>query len=247
MVQYDLLDQEAEAQALRQPGRKPGAVPWSVRDVFAIIALVAAADLVILGLFLRLLSPTSTEIIQDPLLSLAFLLLQWGVTLGAALGYLRLRRYSFRPATLGFRPTAPVMAALMVLAVLFLAYTGSAVYDQFITPQPQQALQEIQPGIYNLALALLQIVIIAPLAEETFFRGVIHQGLEQGLGFLPGAVLSASIFALAHFQLDIFVPIFLLGFGFAFLVHRTRSLWPSIGGHMLFNLVGVIATYTSLR
>ncbi len=247
MVQYDLLNPEAEPEEVRQGQQRPGAVPWSVRDVFAIIALVAAADLIILSLFLRLLSPTSMDVLQQPLLSLAFLVLQWVVTLGAAFGYLKLRRYQFRSATLGYRPTTPVKGALMVLAVLFLSYLGSAVYEQFVTPSPQQALQEIQPGLFNLALAVLQIVIIAPLAEETFFRGIIHQGLERGLGFFPAAVLSASIFALAHFQLDIFVPIFLLGFGFAFLVHRTHSLLPSIGGHMLFNLVGVIATYTALH
>ncbi len=247
MVQYDLLNPEEEPEALRPEGQRPGDVPWSVKDIFLIIVLVAAADLVVLGLFVRLLAPTSMDVLQQPLLSLAFLVLQWVVTLGTALGFLKMRHYSFGPATFGYRPTAPVKGALMVLAVLFLSYLGSAIYEQFITPQPQQALQEIHPGIFNLALAMLQIVIIAPLAEETFFRGIIHQGLEKGLGFLPGAALSASIFALAHFQLDIFVPIFLLGFGFAFLVHRTHSLFPSMGGHMLFNLVGVIATYTSLH
>ena len=254
MGQYDLLNPEGADREHGQDGRgngttnhEPGVVPWSGVDVLAIIFLVIAGIFLSFRLLLSVLAPSESDIIAHPLISLTFLVLQWVVSLGAAFGYLRIRGYRFSLATLGFRHTAPAMAALMVLAVLFLSYMGSAVYDQFITPQPQQALQEIQPGAYSLFMAILQVVIIAPLAEETFFRGIVHQGLEHRLGFLPAAIFSASIFALAHFQLDIFVPIFLLGFGFAYLVHRTHSLWPSISGHMLFNLIGVIATYATLQ
>ncbi len=251
MVQYDLLNSEEyphpeEDQPLSRHRQEPGRVPWSPIDVFIIIALVLAGNFVVFGLIESFIYTVTTQTIKQPVPTLVFLVLQWVVSLGIAFGYLRLRRFHFSLSVLGFRRTPVIRAALMVIAVLIITDIGSVIYEQFVTPHQQQAIQIIQPSLFSLFMSILQIGIIAPVCEETFFRGIIHQGLESRLGFFPAAVLSASIFATAHFQLDIFVIIFLLGFGFAYLIHRTHSLWPSISGHMIYNLLTVIAVYTSL-
>ena len=258
MGQYDLLNPEnapARFERLGDPRqrRDPDArVPWGATDVFLLIVvsiagfLVAVTALSIALHYLVAAYPgldNLSILVKDSL----FLVFQDGVILAIALTFLHLRGYRYNLATLGFRRTGLLSAALLVFTVLVLSEVGGAIYQSFITPQPQPVLQEIQPGLPELALAIIQIAVIAPLAEETLFRGIVHQGLEHQLGFLPGAIISAAIFALAHLQLDIFVPIFILGFGFAYLIHRTRSLWPSIAGHMLFNLVSVLAVYSTLK
>ena len=47
--------------------------------------------------------------------------------------------------------------------------------------------------------------------------------------------------ALAHLQLDVFVPLAALGFVLAWAYHRTGSLWTCITMHALFNLIAVLA------
>ncbi len=51
-----------------------------------------------------------------------------------------------------------------------------------------------------LALALLALtaVVLAPLFEETIFRGALLPVLAMRLGPLPGVLLSGLLFAMAH-------------------------------------------------
>jgi membrane protease YdiL (CAAX protease family) len=43
------------------------------------------------------------------------------------------------------------------------------------------------------------------------------------------------------------IPIFVLGLIFAYLYHRSGSVWPAILMHVLTNALGLIAAYTMTR
>ena len=53
-------------------------------------------------------------------------------------------------------------------------------------------------------------------------------------------MLSSAVFGLAHLQLDIFVPLLVLGLALAWVYKRTGSLWTSITLHALFNAISVL-------
>jgi membrane protease YdiL (CAAX protease family) len=95
-------------------------------------------------------------------------------------------------------------------------------------------------GFVLVALFVLVAVIMAPFFEEMFFRGFIFGGLSQSFGWAWGAAGSAAIFGLAHLQLTVFVPLFSLGFGLAWVYKRTGSLWTCIALHALFNAISVL-------
>ena len=84
---------------------------------------------------------------------------------------------------------------------------------------------------------------MAPLFEEIFFRGFLFRGFANSWGWGWGAAASAAVFGIAHLQLDVFVPLFALGLGLAWVYHRTGSLWTSISLHALFNGISVLAWY----
>jgi len=92
-------------------------------------------------------------------------------------------------------------------------------------------------------LALL-VVVAAPLAEETFFRGFLLQGLARRFTFWPAAVVSSAVFALAHVSWQLYVPIFVLGLAFAWLFWRTGSLWASIAAHATINATSLFVALT---
>ncbi|MBT7484280.1 CPBP family intramembrane metalloprotease [Candidatus Peregrinibacteria bacterium] len=79
------------------------------------------------------------------------------------------------------------------------------------------------------------IVLIAPLVEELFFRGYIHQVLKKYTNVLGGSIGSALIFTLFHFEFQVFIPIFILGLVLSWLFERTGSIWTPICFHMLNN------------
>ena len=112
-----------------------------------------------------------------------------------------------------------------------------------LVPEPQEIKEWYGFSIISFLVAMSQVAIITPVLEEMFFRGIIHQGLERRLGFMGGALISSLIFALAHISYTLYIPTFILGFMFAFLVHRSRSLWPAIIAHFLVNTLAVMSQF----
>ncbi|TGE34321.1 type II CAAX endopeptidase family protein [Desulfosporosinus sp. Sb-LF] len=100
---------------------------------------------------------------------------------------------------------------------------------------------------YTLILNLLLAGVVAPLVEETLFRGVIFGGLQTYFGKWTAALISAAIFSGLHLQLYGFVPRFILGIALVYLYDKYKSLYPSIALHALNNIVAtLIATSLSI-
>jgi membrane protease YdiL (CAAX protease family) len=87
-----------------------------------------------------------------------------------------------------------------------------------------------------LPLVGVATVLVAPLAEETFFRGFVFGGLRR-YGFFWAALASGLLFSAAHVSLGGLIPLTLVGMLFAWSYSRTGSLWTSIYAHLIFNLV----------
>ena len=94
----------------------------------------------------------------------------------------------------------------------------------------------------GLVLFVVLAVLVAPLIEETFFRGFVFQGLARSWGPLLGAAhRRRSIFALWHQQLSVLVPIFGLGMLLAAAFYWTKSIYTNIAFHAIFNALGILA------
>jgi hypothetical protein len=93
---------------------------------------------------------------------------------------------------------------------------------------------------YTLVLNLLLAGVLAPLVEETLFRGIIFGGLKAYFGKWTAAVLSAAIFSGLHLQIYGFFPRFILGIALVYLYDKYKSLYPSIALHALNNIVATL-------
>jgi membrane protease YdiL (CAAX protease family) len=84
-------------------------------------------------------------------------------------------------------------------------------------------------------------VILAPVAEEFIFRGVLFPYIKQ-FGFTKTAwIVPSLLFALIHGDPAIFLPLFLLAMAFTWLYQTTDCLLAPVFGHVLFNTMGLIA------
>jgi uncharacterized protein len=86
----------------------------------------------------------------------------------------------------------------------------------------------------------LTATVLAPLFEETLFRGVLLPVLGQRLGALGAVLASAALFALAHLSLGELVPLFVLGAGLGLLRWRTGRLAPGVFMHGFWNALTLI-------
>lgn len=116
-----------------------------------------------------------------------------------------------------------------------LGIVWQAFVRHFHIPLQPDLLKKFPPGFQGLALALVLGAVIAPIAEETFFRGFLFAGLRKYYSFWIAGGVSALIFAAGHMVPGAILPLCVLGLLFAWLRERTGSIWPSIAMHMLNN------------
>ena len=92
----------------------------------------------------------------------------------------------------------------------------------------------------QFALVWVAGVVVAPLVEEIFFRGLLFRAYLEHRGPLVAYVVSSVLFALPHLNLQAFVPIVVLGWVLAWLYRRTGSLTPAWVAHAFNNGVGFL-------
>lgn len=99
------------------------------------------------------------------------------------------------------------------------------------------SLRESRWEELGAAQLTLGAVVVAPLSEELFFRGVLLQALCLHLGRAwPAVLISAGCFGLVHAaQPQDVLPLLSMGVVLAYLRVRTGSLWPCVLVHVLFN------------
>src|SRR5439155_17661614 len=210
-------------------------VPWRAREALLIVLFA-----LLTGGFVSILVATRFER-GDPTLQLivvlalegalgAWVLLWVKVRHGAGLRQLGLR---FRASDVG----AGILAALLGLAVgaaitsIVLSIARSVSKHTVTTPQQLPDINQRHQWV----LAFFAVVIVAPIAEELFFRGFLYQALRRWRGVTQGILLSALVFALAHVSPIIIPSIFALGVILAFLFERRGSLAATIAAHMSYN------------
>ncbi len=122
----------------------------------------------------------------------------------------------------------------MLLTVLFggpEALSGSfSLYDTFISKD--------NGTVPNTLYLVLAYAVLPAVCEEFVFRGILCREYERG-GVLRAVLLSASFFALLHFDLAN-LPVYLFaGIILAMTLYATRSLFGAILAHFLYNIFGL--------
>jgi uncharacterized protein len=89
-------------------------------------------------------------------------------------------------------------------------------------------------------------VVLAPVAEEFIFRGVLFPFLKQ-LGLIKTAWIGVNLFfAFIHGDAEIFLPLFVLALALTWLYEKTDNLLAPMVAHGLFNAINlVILKYAS--
>jgi membrane protease YdiL (CAAX protease family) len=220
-------------------------VPWGLLAValgLVMPALVWASGLAISLASDEELDLSDAEIIANVIAQVVFL---DGLLLVGIPAVVALWRYHAGWASLGLRdvdsrywwwPIAATFGALVAV------YAYSLVAVLITGDAPEQETDELFKSPSLLPLVGFAVVIVAPIAEEIFFRGFVFAGMVRPFGPIPAMLVSGLIFGMFHVTnvetIGLVLPIGAIGALFAWLYYRTGSLWIAIATHMLFNLVG---------
>ncbi len=166
--------------------------------------------------------------------SILSLFLLWPVFAARRKNYLR--EISLVPARPDLAPAAAILLGLSFAFVL------SIVLD--LLPIPESAWDEYaqySSGITDVdrpLLGFLAAVIVAPITEEIFFRGLVYTRLKRGMPTMIAVLLESAIFGLLHGAAIWIAYAFLLGVIMTLIYEKFKSILVSIAFHAAFNLSG---------
>ncbi|HEV2318187.1 MAG TPA: type II CAAX endopeptidase family protein [Verrucomicrobiae bacterium] len=146
--------------------------------------------------------------------------------------------------SLALAPLLAVGALILLLPVTWVLQSASVrLMEKFHwKPQIEEAVSLFTGAVSRPEQIYLGIfaVILAPVAEEFIFRGVLFTFVRQ-LGLRKTAWFGVSLlFALIHGDAAIFIPLFGLALVLTWLYEITDSLLAPIFTHALFNAANLI-------
>ena len=152
------------------------------------------------------------------------------------------------PTTLGFiRPGSWLRAGALTTAALIAIWVAGAGLNVFLKAGEEQGLvpadwdpSRAGPFVANFVV----IAVVAPIVEETTYRGLGFVAVADRLGPVAAVWITALAFGLSHGLLIALPVLTLFGAILAWLRSHTRSLYPPIILHALFNGSALIAAVT---
>jgi membrane protease YdiL (CAAX protease family) len=99
-------------------------------------------------------------------------------------------------------------------------------------------------SVSGLMVNLLVIAVVAAIAEELIFRGIIQKLLfEQSKNIHLAIWLTALVFSLFHLQFFAIIPRIVLGAALGYTFYWSKSIWVPIFFHFINNASIVFACY----
>ncbi len=223
---------------MNDPSVQHSSVPWSERDVWLGVEVFGVWLLGAVGFVLLIRS-------QEWEMNVGVFATLWEFLLIVPTWWFTIKKYKVDWSTLGLRrfgiKTLGIGFGLLVLSFAFNMAYGLIL--SLFDLQPQLDWGRIFDELSSPWILFVGGVVVAPVVEELFFRGFVFAGLRQRMGWERAGVISAGLFALVHLQPLQIIPIFILGLIFAYLYHRSESIWPAVLMHVVTNGLGLGVAY----
>lgn len=160
------------------------------------------------------------------------------------------RMFGFKMRAFTYQASRGMLAYLIVFPLIIL----SAVLYQWLlisigyepTQQPIMDFLSGDISIYTRIYGLLLAVLVAPVAEEFLFRGLLLPVLANRLGVAAAILIVSLVFAGMHLFIPALLPLFLVSVACSLAYIYTGSLTTAIVFHSIFNSVN-LALFTVLH
>ncbi|HHT79175.1 MAG TPA: CPBP family intramembrane metalloprotease [Actinobacteria bacterium] len=232
-------------------------IRWNIRDVFFSIIFLVAILTGVYFLSAKIVSELNhgNQISITNITNTSFSVL-YGIQVLLMVGTVWFfaiywRRSSFRDLGLTYYSILRTvwysfLALLLILAINF-AYVFVMTSVFKIAPPENKIAELVENGNVSSTILLIVVSLIAPVCEELFFRGFIFQAFRQSLGVFAGLFISSLLFAAAHLEIYNFIPLMAIGWVLAYIFHKTKSLFPVIFLHSIYNLLMILVLFSQFK
>lgn len=225
-------------------------VPWGVRDVLKILLLTFVVPMLVFVLLIGLsrlgvLPESFRQAIKnsDGIVSIILTAVTVMTEIGLILWLLI--KYKLKISDIGIRRFSILKAiGYIVGAIVLFLILVSVAFVLVVVIAPSIDLNESQDvGFefgkfgWGLWISFAFTVVIVPIIEELYFRGIILPALAKKYGWVIGIAGSSAIFAVLHGQYNVMIYTFILGCVLSVMYIRLKSIVPGIIVHVINNAV----------
>jgi membrane protease YdiL (CAAX protease family) len=140
----------------------------------------------------------------------------------------------------------------VVLAVYVAFYAFAGIWATVLDIDEQSDLPDelgANSSTAALVAVLVLVCVMAPVAEEFLFRGLLFTSIRASAGLWPAAIVTGIVFGAIHVgssPIGLLVPLGVLGVGLCLIYAWTRSLYPCVALHAINNAIafGVTQDWT---
>jgi membrane protease YdiL (CAAX protease family) len=140
-----------------------------------------------------------------------------------------------------------ILGGLVLLGVVFLLSLPLEILKPDLPPQTYEEMLRMAEGTGQFLLLLFLGAVLAPIAEELFYRGMIYPLARYSLGPVGGAIGAGLIFGLAHWDFWRAIPLAVGGAILCYLYEKSGSIWATATAHSIWNGIMTLLVYFSLR
>lgn len=180
----------------------------------------------------------------------AFLFLFLYVTLSVLRGFPFWRTLGWRRITRsgGARPRSPWLYLLGGGGLSLMVFLATAK----VQPPDNVPIEELFRYKNTAMLFMAMAVLVAPLVEETVFRGYLYPLLAKSFGVATGVIVTGVLFGLMHgaqlgWTWSLVLVLILVGVIFTFVRARTGSVFASFLLHLGYNSMIALVTVLGTR
>ncbi len=246
LVSNGFSEPAAEGGAEAVPYGPIGLVLSTLAILGAMLVIVIVVALAAFGIAAAIYGPrTVLDLLpskakaSEEALGLIASLVVYAALVGAILVAARIRGGGRWRDLVGWRSWIPLRGSrsVWILYAGAIAYNiaASAAITAYYPPAKDWITLPKGPG--QIAMFAVIAVIAAPVAEELLFRGWIYTSLRRSVGVTAGLIISAALFALAHWEgTHLYaLVVFPLGIVLGYVRQRTESILASMTFHALYN------------
>jgi membrane protease YdiL (CAAX protease family) len=214
--------------------------PWSAFVALIAGFAVALFGALVIGVIAAALGADFAH--PPPAVNIVATVVQDGALVGSAVMFARMQGPT-RPRDFGLRATRARRAALLLLLAWGVFLLFSAIWVAALGINERDNLPKelgVNQGTSSMVAVAALVAVVAPMAEELFFRGYFFTALRNWRGLWPAAIITGLVFGAIHAgssPAGFLAPLALLGFLLCLLYERTGSLYPCIALHSLNNSV----------
>src|SRR5919202_2616050 len=226
--------------------------PWRWWMGFVGVACGLAAPIVIgvfAGIAVAATGGDTNDLPSGVLMALTFV-----QDIGFVIAALMVARFARRPSArdFGLVPTNVQRAIGLLVAIYIAFYAFAGAWTSLLGIDQKDDLPDelgADKSTAALVAVLILVCVMAPIAEEMLFRGLLFTSIRVSAGLWPAAIITGIVFGAIHAgssPAGFLVPLGVLGVGLCLLYAWTGSLLPCIALHAINNAIafGVTQDWT---